>query len=463
MRIAVVGAGDHRRQLRVRTRRRRPRGSRCSERHGSFSRRVRQRRHRRAGLHRHAVDCAGHAAQVLAHLFSAPPGAREPAPGGAAAAMAVALVARLPDHLPGQPDARQRLAMFSRDRLHALTRELGRPGILAAAGLSSCCGARGDLAAARQAGAAEGTRRLPSSGSTRGLPPIRTQPESSRRCVPGSTACARRVANCRQFALLLPDRKRLGGASIPRRRGPPRIAPVLVHQRLPPEPSLTGRADPSPRSGHHPDGGPPSGRRSTRSWSARPRRRRCTSLHMGSSCRCWRCGYSIRRAAAPLLEEFPGFGPRAAALVDERTRSRSMPALATRCGLPGVPGWSGSLAVQQPDALATLAKGARRLVPQARRGWIRTRPRRWKVARPPLPDGPPVLGAKQHRRVCWLALGHGSSGWALPPGSARHRADDRRTPPPIDTEGHTVACGSERFSHNPGSAPRHTVRPPPAS
>lgn len=59
----------------------------------------------------------------------------------------------------------------------------------------------------------------------------------------------------------------------------------------------------------------------------------------------------------------------------------------------------------------------------------------WKGARPMLPDGPPVLGASGIPGV-WLNLGHGSSGWALSCGSARVLADQiaGRTPG-VDTEG----------------------------
>lgn len=59
----------------------------------------------------------------------------------------------------------------------------------------------------------------------------------------------------------------------------------------------------------------------------------------------------------------------------------------------------------------------------------------WKGARPMLPDGPPVLGASGVPGV-WLNLGHGSSGWALSCGSARVLADQiaGRTPA-VDTEG----------------------------
>jgi D-amino-acid dehydrogenase len=46
----------------------------------------------------------------------------------------------------------------------------------------------------------------------------------------------------------------------------------------------------------------------------------------------------------------------------------------------------------------------------------------WKGARPMLPDGPPVIGPCAVPGI-WLNLGHGSSGWALSCGSARALAD----------------------------------------
>lgn len=59
----------------------------------------------------------------------------------------------------------------------------------------------------------------------------------------------------------------------------------------------------------------------------------------------------------------------------------------------------------------------------------------WKGARPMLPDGPPIIGASG-RTGLWLNLGHGASGWMLSCGSARALADlmgDR--PTEIDMEG----------------------------
>lgn len=59
----------------------------------------------------------------------------------------------------------------------------------------------------------------------------------------------------------------------------------------------------------------------------------------------------------------------------------------------------------------------------------------WKGARPMLPDGPPLLGSSGVPGV-WLNLGHGSSGWALSCGSARVVADQiRGKAPGVDVDG----------------------------
>lgn len=59
----------------------------------------------------------------------------------------------------------------------------------------------------------------------------------------------------------------------------------------------------------------------------------------------------------------------------------------------------------------------------------------WKGARPMLPDGPPMLGASGIPGL-WLNLGHGSSGWSLSCGSARAVADlIAGRPAEVDLEG----------------------------
>ena len=63
----------------------------------------------------------------------------------------------------------------------------------------------------------------------------------------------------------------------------------------------------------------------------------------------------------------------------------------------------------------------------------------WVGARPMLPDGAPVLGPTRHPRV-FVNVGHGSTGWAMAPGSGRIVADlvMGRTPG-IDLDGLTIA------------------------
>ncbi len=67
----------------------------------------------------------------------------------------------------------------------------------------------------------------------------------------------------------------------------------------------------------------------------------------------------------------------------------------------------------------------------------------WKGARPMLPDGPPLLGPSGLPGI-WLNVGHGSSGWALACGSARIVADQLASrAPALDT----VGLGIERLLH----------------
>jgi D-amino-acid dehydrogenase len=62
----------------------------------------------------------------------------------------------------------------------------------------------------------------------------------------------------------------------------------------------------------------------------------------------------------------------------------------------------------------------------------------WKGARPMLPDGPPIVGASGIQGL-WLNLGHGASGWALSCGSARALADlVRGHQPDLNFEGFDV-------------------------
>ena len=140
-------------------------------------------------------------------------------------------------------------------------------------------------------------------------------------------------------------------------------------------------------------------------------------------------GYSV---TAPLRhhESHPDQGPRSA-LMDERFKV-AISRLGSRVRVAGSAEIGGSLRQHNRAALATLYKVLHDWFPGVAR---LSHEQRWKGARPMLPDGPPVLGPSGIDGV-WLNLGHGSSGWALACGSARLLADAvaGRTPA-IDTEG----------------------------
>ncbi|TMH05836.1 MAG: FAD-dependent oxidoreductase [Betaproteobacteria bacterium] len=140
-------------------------------------------------------------------------------------------------------------------------------------------------------------------------------------------------------------------------------------------------------------------------------------------------GYSI---TAPLrsVEAHPEFGPRAA-LMDERYKV-AISRLGQRVRVAGSAEIGGAPETMNERAIATLYKVLDDWFPGVvQPGHVQ----RWKGARPMLPDGPPVLGAAGAPGV-WLSLGHGSSGWALACGSARVVADALSgRMPAIDTEG----------------------------
>jgi len=127
-------------------------------------------------------------------------------------------------------------------------------------------------------------------------------------------------------------------------------------------------------------------------------------------------GYSV---TAPLrrFENHPDHGPRAG-LMDERYKV-AISRLGARVRVAGSAEIGGTLARHNPRAIETLYKVLHDWFPGAAH---LSQAQRWKGARPMLPDGPPVLGASGLPGV-WLNLGHGSSGWALACGSARVLAD----------------------------------------
>lgn len=127
-------------------------------------------------------------------------------------------------------------------------------------------------------------------------------------------------------------------------------------------------------------------------------------------------GYSI---SAPIRE--PLNAPRSA-LMDERYKV-AISRLGNRVRVAGSAEIGGSASVKRAAAIQTLYKVLHDWFPGAAQiSNTGAGVQEWKGARPMLPDGPPVLGATGIPGV-WINLGHGSSGWALSCGSARVVAD----------------------------------------
>lgn len=137
-------------------------------------------------------------------------------------------------------------------------------------------------------------------------------------------------------------------------------------------------------------------------------------------------GYSVSATVREPLN-----APRSA-VMDERYKV-AISRLGNRVRVAGSAEIGGTLATKRPGSVQTLYKVLHDWFPGA--GLMSSGVQEWKGARPMLPDGPPVLGASGIPGV-WLNLGHGSSGWALSCGSARAVADlvGARTPE-IDLDG----------------------------
>lgn len=146
-------------------------------------------------------------------------------------------------------------------------------------------------------------------------------------------------------------------------------------------------------------------------------------------------GYSL---TAPVRE--PLDAPRSG-LMDERYKI-SISRIGHRVRVAGSAEIGGSLAHKNEDAVQTLYKVLQDWFPGAAHiSNMGASVTEWKGARPMLPDGPPVLGASGIPNI-WLNLGHGSSGWALSCGSARVLADlIAKRQPDVDVSGMTI----ERF------------------
>ncbi|MDP1742067.1 MAG: D-amino acid dehydrogenase [Polaromonas sp.] len=140
-------------------------------------------------------------------------------------------------------------------------------------------------------------------------------------------------------------------------------------------------------------------------------------------------GYSI---SASIRE--PLNAPRSA-LMDERYKV-AISRLGNRVRVAGSAEIGGAVDKKRASSLQTLYKVLQDWFPgAAQTSNSAAHVQEWKGARPMLPDGPPILGASGLPGL-WLNLGHGSSGWALSCGSARVISDliAARTPE-IDMEG----------------------------
>ena len=243
------------------------------------------------------------------------------------------------------------------------------------------------------------------------------EPEAARRIEPAlnpdtafSAAIhlpADEVGNCRQFALLLKDEARRMGVQF-------RFETTVSHINPGQCPSLVA------------------GNESTQSpfdavvvcaglWSANLLRPLGITIPMAAV-----YGYSV---SANIRE--PLDAPRSA-VMDERYKV-AISRLGNRVRVAGSAELGGSATQMRADSLKTLYKVLADWFPGAAQ--LSRGVQEWKGARPMLPDGPPVIGPSGLPGI-WLNLGHGSSGWALSCGSARALSDRMGgREPEVDMEG----------------------------
>lgn len=127
-------------------------------------------------------------------------------------------------------------------------------------------------------------------------------------------------------------------------------------------------------------------------------------------------GYSI---SAPIRE--PLNAPRSS-VMDERYKV-AISRLGNRVRVAGSAEIGGTLKGKRAASIQTLYKVLHDWFPgAAQHSNTGASVQEWKGARPMLPDGPPIIGESGIPGL-WLNLGHGSSGWALSCGSARALAD----------------------------------------
>ena len=247
------------------------------------------------------------------------------------------------------------------------------------------------------------------------------------------------VGNCRQFSMLLRGEAQRAGVRFRFHTQVQKIlagrAPQLVHMHAPPEEPtvlMNYAAESAPDDAQ--DTEPMALLPITEGFDAVVV---CAALASGALLRPLGLklpmqavyGYSI---TAPLrrADAHGDTGPRSA-LMDERYKV-AISRMGARVRVAGSAEIGGSPERHDPGALETLYKVLHDWFPGSAR---LSQAQVWKGARPMLPDGPPLLGRSGIDGV-WLNLGHGSSGWALACGSARLLADSiAGRAPAIDIEG----------------------------
>jgi D-amino-acid dehydrogenase len=332
----------------------------------------------------------------------------------------------------------QRLAHFSRERLHRLTRDL-RMDYERSEGCLIALRTPKDLAQAEPGLASLAELNMP----------YRVLDAQQCRVVEPSLSLDTdlhagiylpddEVGNCRQFATLLRHEAQRLGARFRFHTEVDRIVgggpPQLVYRYAPPDEStvLGGAADAAAADAQD-----------TQPMALDPVAERFDAIVVAAAMASTRLlrplglklplqpvyGYSI---TAPLRrhEAHPDHGPRSA-LIDERYKV-AISRLGARVRVAGGAEIGGIAQRHNPQALATLYKVLHDWFPgSARLNQAQT----WKGARPMLPDGPPLLGRSGIEGV-FINLGHGSSGWALACGSARVLVDAiAGRPPAIAAEG----------------------------
>ena len=332
----------------------------------------------------------------------------------------------------------QRLALFSRNRLHTLTRNL-QLDYERAEGCLVLLRSERDSAVLQP-----GLKVMAELG-------VKFKPLSPAQCravEPGLNADTPlhggiylpddEVGNCRQFAHLLRGEAQQLGVRFrfhtQVQRLVPGRSPQLVHLYSPPEESTVLLSSTDDSSPDHAPTEPMPFEPVTETFDAI-----LVCAAMGAPALLRPHGLKLPLAAvygysitAPIRrdEAHPERGPRSAVL-DEKFKV-SISRLGNRVRVAGSAELGGTPTRQNAAAIDTLYKVLNDWFPGAAR---LSQAQRWKGARPMLPDGPPVLGKSGIEGV-WVNLGHGSSGWAMSCGSARLVADlvaDRA--PSIDVDG----------------------------